>query len=398
MQTLFPAQANAPCPNNSLHVTIVHDQLTGLENFDYGLRRIFLPGYDFYAFGRELRQQVPSNTLLFTEDDLGVGYLMYRPTRDRQGLFIVGPYLPVDRVDEEALCADAPYWVGRVILKGYYDRLMHIQDSERFYHTAASLLPHGMDTVQVRHTGPLGCLCVRHRADAPPLDLGGGDEELLDLRRRAEDELMHAVSRSDVDQALSMVHWLYQLSAGQDLRTVKNHLLGLNALLRKSVELSGVPLSLCEALYQKYCQAIEAMDTSGEPPRFLPDMAADYCGCVGRCSRRDYSPLTQKVVAYINQHPDAPLSLRMLADKFSVNPSYLSELFRQNVGMTLTDYINAQRVREAKVLLSTTGDSIVNIAARVGMMDANYFSRLFKRSTGLTPSQYRRQRSEAQQP
>ena len=75
-----------------------------------------------------------------------------------------------------------------------------------------------------------------------------------------------------------------------------------------------------------------------------------------------------------------------------ISPSYLSSLFKQDTGTTIVDYINSQRVDRAAVLLATTDRSIAAVAAAVGILDVNYFTKIFKKQLGTTPTQYRREK------
>lgn len=73
----------------------------------------------------------------------------------------------------------------------------------------------------------------------------------------------------------------------------------------------------------------------------------------------------------------------------SVTGSYLSTLFKKETGVTITDYINTTRIRQSLILLNSTNLSISEIAARCGFVDANYYSRIFKKFQGKTPKHYR---------
>lgn len=72
-----------------------------------------------------------------------------------------------------------------------------------------------------------------------------------------------------------------------------------------------------------------------------------------------------------------------------MSPSYLRHLFREQTGKTLTEYITELRISEAKKLLRSTDDSILSIALAVGFNDQSYFSKVFQKSVGTSPSRYR---------
>ncbi|MNP47625.1 HTH-type transcriptional regulator YesS [compost metagenome] len=74
-----------------------------------------------------------------------------------------------------------------------------------------------------------------------------------------------------------------------------------------------------------------------------------------------------------------------------LTPSYLSKLFKQETGLTLTEYITEIRIRKAKQLLrSSPGMKVHKIGAEVGYPDPAYFNKLFKRMVGVTPNEYKK--------
>ena len=82
--------------------------------------------------------------------------------------------------------------------------------------------------------------------------------------------------------------------------------------------------------------------------------------------------------------------VRVFASELFLNTSYLSTLFKKEVGMTLTDYVNANRIEYAKKLLRSTLLPVQDVAAACGIPDVHYFTRLFRRITGMTPREWRR--------
>ena len=74
----------------------------------------------------------------------------------------------------------------------------------------------------------------------------------------------------------------------------------------------------------------------------------------------------------------------------NVNPNYLSTIFKKELEITLTEFINQQRIHIAVKLLNTTDLQIQDVAWNVGMNDVNYFTKLFKKAVGVTPSCYKK--------
>lgn len=103
----------------------------------------------------------------------------------------------------------------------------------------------------------------------------------------------------------------------------------------------------------------------------------------------DYAPVILGVFDIIKRDYAKPLSLARLSEQLFVHPTYLSNLFKKQTGITLIDYINHYRVEKAKELLSDPLNKIYWITEQVGFVNQRYFSQVFKRITGLTPVEYR---------
>lgn len=92
---------------------------------------------------------------------------------------------------------------------------------------------------------------------------------------------------------------------------------------------------------------------------------------------------------FIDGNYETDITLEELATRFFINKTYLSEMFKEQYGMTLKDYLVSVRITEAKRLLRFTNKTTEEIATMVGINGAAYFSRIFKRVEGVTPTEYR---------
>ena len=79
----------------------------------------------------------------------------------------------------------------------------------------------------------------------------------------------------------------------------------------------------------------------------------------------------------------------VLSKRFSINPTSLSKKFKNELGETLTEYINRKRVNASLTLLAATRLPIGEVAEKVGYLNENYYSRIFKKIQGITPREYR---------
>lgn len=100
--------------------------------------------------------------------------------------------------------------------------------------------------------------------------------------------------------------------------------------------------------------------------------------------------IIKDVQTYIEEHFLEDIHLTTLADTFHYSPSYLSRLYKKETGDSLTGAINKQRMLHAKSLLEHTALPIAEVARQSGFYSTKYFLQLFKKKTGITPSQYRK--------
>lgn len=116
-------------------------------------------------------------------------------------------------------------------------------------------------------------------------------------------------------------------------------------------------------------------------------------GALGRAPRR--SPILTSAIAFIRDNFGGMVTLELAADAVGLSPSRLSRIFVDETGRGFSDYLIDYRIERAKELLAVPGASIKQVSAACGYPDPNYFSRLFKKITGLTPTAFSSGKTEA---
>ncbi|MBR2634329.1 MAG: helix-turn-helix transcriptional regulator [Clostridia bacterium] len=101
-------------------------------------------------------------------------------------------------------------------------------------------------------------------------------------------------------------------------------------------------------------------------------------------------PLVQKITAYLHSRFPDRVTLAEVAEHCFFSPVYCDSVFKRETGRSIIDYMIHYRLEEARRLLMQGNHSVSQIAEMTGFSDANYFSRLFKKKTGVTPLAYRR--------
>lgn len=96
------------------------------------------------------------------------------------------------------------------------------------------------------------------------------------------------------------------------------------------------------------------------------------------------------ITRYMQEHLSEDMSLSILADKFHLNPQYISQLFKSEIGVGFLAYLTNIRMEKAKKLLISTSMAVAEVAEQSGYGDYRVFSKGFKKVEGVTPSQFRR--------
>lgn len=219
-------------------------------------------------------------------------------------------------------------------------------------------------------------------------------KSMIEARYQFEKKLMDAISKGDKEEIARIANESNSLLHISDripespIRSAKNITLVMNTVCRSAAERGGVHPIYIHTISEKFAILIERAPNLPHLKKLGIVMMNEYCEIVQTFSTRHYSSIVKKAVDYIHLHIENPLTLHEIAATIHVNPSHLSRKFKAETTMNIIDYINQKRVEEAKLYLQRGNVSITEIAFLVGFNDLNYFSRVFKKMTSFTPSQY----------
>ncbi|WP_159887832.1 helix-turn-helix domain-containing protein [Paenibacillus puerhi] len=218
---------------------------------------------------------------------------------------------------------------------------------------------------------------------------------LIDKRYQVEKEMRSAVEHGDKEllrRLRATTKNLFDMQErfpNQPLRAMKNALVILNTLFRIAAENGKVQPFFLHQISERFAKKIERCETINALNSLSVLMSDDYCDLVRDRARYGYSTVVQSAAEYLSIHFSKPMNLKNLSHHCRVHPAHLSRQFKKETRMTLTEFQQRQRIREAKVLLKTDRATIGWIAGYVGFDDAGFFTRVFKKLEGMTPSEYR---------
>lgn len=371
----------------------------GLEEFDYGLRRSLDPQFDWQEFGQLLLASTPENTLLLVEGTFELHFALFRIPDEKNTVFLIGPWTVGPRTQSARKWAKRYLGeAGEAAVQEYYNGVKILEASD-FYGALRAVVDTMFGcTVPVQELKEF--LPFQFHPDTRYFHEPEFQKEIpvtmLEQRYESENRILDAVARGDEEAAIEAMHQHSRFTYGGrfegTLYQQKNKMIVLNTLLRKAIEPSKVHPYYIDAISSKYSRIIE--EANEVPNEMMWQMTRDYCAYVRRYSLKEYSPAVQKVMNYVNLNVAEPLTLKNLAAMCFISPSYLSALFKQETGSTLIDYINTQRVNRAAQLLVQNNHTIAAVAEEVGILDVNYFTKIFKKTLGVTPTRYRREHKE----
>lgn len=202
--------------------------------------------------------------------------------------------------------------------------------------------------------------------------------------------LIAAINDDDFDQAQSMftVIMADTVNKSASFDHVYTQIYDLIFTLAHAAVDRGLDPEKCLQITMDYCKAGRFMTSLEGLGKIAQDTFSQLISCMSE-STRPRKRAVDAMRGYIKSHLPVSFSLADVAASVDLSPYYASRIFKEDQGMTIMEYATEMKLAEAKNLLSNPSFRIEEIAARVGYADASYFSRLFKKHTGISPRQYR---------
>ena len=331
------------------------------------------------------------------------------PHRDIHTILVVGPYLSVPMTAERALMIGETAGFSPLqhrTLSEYFLSLPILSDGCQLmtmFYTFCELLwqNRSFSIIELEHSQqeserPLSATEQNHNLQDTLMSM-----KTMEQRYAFENEIIHAVShgRLHIEEQLFSVfsNKFFEMRVADPLRNAKNYNIIMNTLLRKAAENGGVHPIHINRVSSEFAAKIEAISSTAEIPTLMSEMFRTYCRLVHKHSVQSYSRLIQRTITLIASDLSADLSPKMLAVSQGVSAGYLSTVFKRETGKTLSEYIREKRMEHAAHLLRMTDLQIQTVALHSGIMDIQYFSKLFKKQLGMTPTEYRLSRRQAGQ-
>lgn len=214
---------------------------------------------------------------------------------------------------------------------------------------------------------------------------------------RAEQALLHAVRTGDINytrmlSAAQSVGKGIVVTSSDPLRSMKNTLIIFTTLCTRAGIEGGLSPEEAYSLGDRYIQEAENSRSAAELTACSHTMLDDFVQRVHRKrSNPKLSSQIQNCCDYIELHCEEKLRIRDLAQNAGYTEYYLSKRFKQEMGITINDYIKFTKIERAKMLLCTTDMDIGDISEQLCFSSRGYFGEVFAQVVGITPTKYRKE-------
>ena len=393
---------------NKLHVAshIADDTEHFISSgIDGGLRAMLFGESNYAKLLVNSPLEAKENTIYRFFDEYRCNYIFFKIPDTANRYFFVGPYVPSLPADDYyerkgKQLSLAPSKIEQ--LKNYYRSLPIIEDENVLFSivdTLGAFIFGGENNFNVEAVSyeipdkrrPIYISGVFEDTDTDGTSLS---LEIIEKNYQNEKKLMEAVSKGKLHKvdmiAASVLNRGTEERLSDSLRNRKNYLIILNTLLRKAAEYGEVHPFHINRMSSEFAGKIESVYSVEDGLTLQNEMIRKYCLLVKEHSLKKYSGLVGRVITLISYDLAAELSLSRIASLMNVNASYLSAAFRKECGETLTSYVNRKRMEYAALVLSHYDKQIQVVSEECGIIDANYFIKLFKKQYGMTPTQYRK--------
>ena len=218
-----------------------------------------------------------------------------------------------------------------------------------------------------------------------------GVREQLDYPLDLEYQLITKIKTGDLKEGRRLLNELLGyllLYENHDVEAVKVRIAELCSLLSRAAIERGSDVNRMLDLNEKLMQSILSSQNIYDICYTFQDNIDIFTESLFYTSDRN-SQIIRKATEYIASHYAEELTLTEVADAIHLNPTYLSTLFKQVTGHSFKTHLNEVRIQEAQRLLKYTDYSILEISIACGFSDQSYFTKVFRKFTGMTPKQYR---------
>lgn len=210
----------------------------------------------------------------------------------------------------------------------------------------------------------------------------------IELEKELQDSIANRDSVRSRELLNRLLGQIFFYSDG-DLRIIKSRSIELVALLSRSAIEGGADIHQIFNLNNNCISEIESFDTLEKLSVWLTSIISRFVSYVFDFNNVKHSDVIYKITAYIKANYMKKISLADISRHVFLSKMYVSKIFKDEMKITLSEYINKTRIEKSKILLLESSLSIADVANLVGYEDQSYFTKNFKNLVGVSPGKYK---------
>ncbi len=173
------------------------------------------------------------------------------------------------------------------------------------------------------------------------------------------------------------------------LRHQKNMLIASITMFTRSAMDGGLPEEIAYAMSDSYILKGEDCTSAQEVDKLNDQAFREYTFAVADRKRMNYSSKIEKAMHYITIHLHEKITLEVVAENVGFSSCHLSRIFKKEVGMSIVNYVQKERIEAAKHMLVHSDETLSAISQYLYFSTQSYFIKIFRNHTGMTPGQFR---------
>lgn len=210
---------------------------------------------------------------------------------------------------------------------------------------------------------------------------------------QAISQVIHEIKFGTADSLQISVESFVAELRGENKLTIKQYQLALMEIVTELMKLMRANRLDPEEIApgnQSVWEQMERVQSLTELSAWLEQLCSSIFRMIRKKRTSSANLITEKAKSFVEEHySDSDLCVEQLCNHLNVSATYLSVMFKKELGMSFVSYLTKVRLRHAVELLNTTDDKSYIIAEKVGYTEPNYFSYVFKKEYGVSPSRYR---------
>lgn len=197
--------------------------------------------------------------------------------------------------------------------------------------------------------------------------------------------------KKDLDRQKKSSTYRRGVLSKDNLNNEKYHAIIMTALVSRFCIEHGMDIAISYTLSDIFIRKIDAASTPEAVRAISDEVRIEYCTRMRDLSKKQVvSRYVVLAIDYIRMHVQEPITVEQVAHELSVNSSYLSKLFKQEMGKSISEYIRDSKIEIAEHMLRHLDDTSLQIANYLGFSSQSHFIQVFRKQTGMTPEEYRK--------